>query len=135
MSKNKIPEFDNFIWRLDNLKEIFKIIGILSIKDKFKIESNSSSKEFSFESVLSGYKNLFETFKSGGNEKKLLKSNSDYAFYVKIYESESKGFVIDGQNGLIYYVVSNENFKTGTIFLRYYCMKISSSFKIKKYIR
>ncbi len=135
LSKNRIPEFDNFIGRLDNLKEIFKIIGILSIKDKFKIRSNSSSEEFSFESVLSGYKNLFETFKSDGNEKKLLKSNSDYAFYVKIYESESKGFVIDGQNGLIYYVVSNENFKTGTIFLRYYCMKISSSFKIKKYIR
>ena len=49
---------------------------------------------------------LYENFQE--QEKKLLKSNSTNAFYIKILDSHSKAFVIDGIKKLIYYICETE---------------------------
>jgi hypothetical protein len=129
--KNKIPSFDNFIERLDNIKEILKITNILSLNKKFTYKSNCSNQEFDLMFINENYKNIWDLFKQEDKEKKLLRSNSNYAFYIKIYEDYSKAFIIDKTNNLIYYLVSNENFKKGSIFIRYYSLKINNNYKIK----
>jgi hypothetical protein len=84
--KNKIPSFDNFIERLDNIKEILKITNILSLNKKFTYKSNCSNQEFDLMFINQNYKNIWDLFKQEDREKKLLRSNSNYAFYIKIYD-------------------------------------------------
>lgn len=131
MIKNKIPPFDNFILRLDNLKELYKITNILNLTNRFEFKSNTSNPEFSLEKLMSNYNYILEMYKQENNERKLLRSSRDYAFYIKIYEKYNKAFVIDGPSNLIYYIVSNEDLNTGSIFIRYYSLTITNDYKIK----
>jgi hypothetical protein len=131
MVKKKVPFLDNFLSRLDNLKEIIKITNILELTNKFKTTCNSSSEEFNFNNIFDNFTQIKKKFQDDNKEKKLLKSSSDTAFYIKIYEDHGKAFVIDKTNKLIYYMVENEDYKKGTILIRYYCLNITDNIKIK----
>lgn len=133
--KKKIPFFESFINRLDNLKEIIKITNILSLQNKFKVESYSSSQnldgQFNFSRIFENFCEIKQKLVEEGKEKKILKSSNDSAFYIKIYEDYAKAFCIDKSNNLIYYMSVNEDYKKGKIFIRYYSINIDDSLKIK----
>ncbi len=131
LTKYRVPSFDNFISRLDNFKELHKITNILNITRRFEYTTNTSSPEFSLENIMTNYNYVLELFRQENTERKLLRSSRDYAFYIKIYEKYNKAFVIDGLTKLIYYIVSNEDLDNGTIFIRYYSIKITDDYKIK----
>lgn len=126
--KNKIPNLDSLLLHIDNIKHILKITNIFNIPDKFIISTNNSIPEFDFNNIIIQTKEIITKYKNDDKEKKILNSNSSSAFYIKIYKEYGKGFIIDGYNKLIYYIVEYEN--NNIIELRYYVLKISDDWKI-----
>jgi hypothetical protein len=131
LNKKKVPSFDSFISRLDNIKEIYKIINILTLENKFEVFEINSIDDFNFKHIIDNFLEIQEEFKKNSTEKKMLKSDSNSAFYIKIYETSGIAFIIDNTNNLIFYITENENLSDGSIFIRYYLLNISEKHKIK----
>ncbi len=131
LSKKKVPSFDSFISRLDNIKEIYKIINILTLENKFEVFENNSIDDFNIKHIIDNFLEIQEDFKKNNIEKKMLKSDSNSAFYIKIYETSGIAFIIDNTNNLIFYITENENLSDGSILIRYYLLNISEKHKIK----
>lgn len=131
LTKKKISSFDNFISRLDNIKSIYKIINILTLDNKFEIYENNSIDDFNLSNIVGNFFQISSEFKTNNQEKKLLKSNTNSAFYIKIYETSGMAFIIDSLNNLIYYIIESENLSDGSISIRYYLLNCNDKYKIK----
>ncbi len=130
--KKKIHSFDSFISRLDNIKSIYKIINILTLDNKFDIYENNSIDDFNLSNIVENFFQISSDFKKNNQEKKLLKSNTNSAFYIKIYEISGVAFIIDSSNNFIYYITESENLSDGSIFIRYYLLNCDDKCKIKR---
>jgi len=111
---------------ITNIDNISNLINFLSII-KYDITNNCSDENFSIDIFIKSISDIINI-----NPANLLKSNNTSAFYIKIYETYGKAFVIDYKNKLIYYIHENENIEEEKIYINYYILKIDNSLKIKK---
>jgi len=122
----KIPTLDKLLSNITNLDNIMNIINILSIKN-YDIVHNSSDENFTLDVFIDSISDI--TIQSSP---KLLKSNNTSAFYIKIYETHGKAFIIDYKNKLIYYIHENQDLDKEILYLNYYILKIDNNLRIKK---
>ncbi len=138
ISKNKIPNFDSIMDHSDNPKHVLKLLQILPLLNvtnpdfKINIKENNSNPNFNFENIVESISELVLNYKKDNKEKNLLKSNSETAFYIKIYPDHSKALVTDNKNNLIFYICESTDYKKLEIDIRYYTLKINSKCKITK---
>lgn len=132
IKKFRIPSFDSVINHISNIEHILKINRIFDIKNKFNITNNSSSDNFSFDIFINQIFDIIKKYNDNNTTKNLLKSRSNTAFYIKIYENHGKAFVIDDSNKLIYYITQNSNNNNTILYIRYYILKIDKNYKIIK---
>ena len=128
LTKLKVPELSNVLNNLDNIKFIIKITNILNLFNNFDIKNDNSDPAFNLYDIISNSLAIISNYKNNDKEKNLLKSNSTNAFYIKIYDSHSKAFVIDGNHKLIYYI-SSTDFDDKIIF-KYYVFNLNDKWKI-----
>ena len=126
--KHKVPELSDVLNNLDNIKFIIKITNILNLFNNFDIKNDNSNSAFNLYDIISNSLSIISNYKNDDKEKKLLKSNSTNAFYIKIYDTHSKAFVIDGKNKLIYYICQTD-FNDKIIF-KYYVFNLNDKWKI-----
>lgn len=126
--KYKVPELSDVLNNLDNIKFIIKITNILNLFNNFDIKNDNSDSAFNLYDIISNSLTIISDYKNDDKEKKLLKSNSTNAFYIKIYDSHSKAFVIDGKKNLIYYICQTD-FDDKIIF-KYYVFNLNDKWKI-----
>jgi hypothetical protein len=128
LSKLKIPDLSDILENLDNLKLIIKITNILNLFYNFDMIDDVSNPNFNLYKLISNTLEIINKYRDEDKEKKLLKSNSKTAFYIKIYDLKGKAFVIDGENNLIYYITETE--LDDKIIFKYYVFNIDSNWKI-----
>ena len=128
LAKLKVPELSDVLNNLDNIKFIIKITNILNLFNNFDIKNDNSDSAFNLYDIIYNSLSIISNYKNDDKEKKLLKSNSTNAFYIKIYDTRSKAFVIDGKNKLIYYICQTD-FNDKIIF-KYYVFNLNDKWKI-----
>ena len=128
LTKLKVPELSNVLDNLDNIKLVIKLTNILNLFNNFNIKNDISDPAFNLYNIIINSLSIISDFKNNDNEKKLLKSNSNNAFYIKIYDTHSKAFIIDNKQKLIYYI-STKEFNDKIIF-KYYVLNINDKWKI-----
>jgi len=111
------------ITNIDNINNLINILSII----KYDITNNCSDENFSIDIFIKSISDIINI-----NPANLLKSNNTSAFYIKIYETYGKAFVIDYKNKLIYYIHEKEIIEEEKIYFNYYILKIDNSLKIKK---
>ena len=128
LTKLKVPELSNVLDNLDNIKLVIKLTNILNLFNNFDIKNDISDPAFNLYNIIINSLSIISDFKNNDKEKKLLKSNSNNAFYIKIYDTHSKAFIIDDKQKLIYYI-STKEFDDKIIF-KYYVLNINDKWKI-----
>ena len=130
LKKNKIPGFDFFLSYSDNPKHISKILKIFNNTNLFKIKSNSSNSEFDWTNLTNSF--LPEILFDINEKKNIFDSdiNKNFSFYIKVYETHSKAFVIDKNTKMIYYINTVENNKKMHGYLFYYVLQLDSNYNI-----
>jgi hypothetical protein len=144
LKKNKIPNYDSFLAHTDNIKHICKIIKILSDSSGFKTKSNGfgSSSGLGVSNKLDieqiNWSGLIENFLpeilQGIHDKNDIfnfDSNKKFCFYIKVYSSYTKAFIIDKKTKLIYYINSIENHSKPNGYLFYYVFELDSNYNIQ----
>ncbi len=137
--KKKIPELDTVLNNLDNIKMVLKLTNVLKLFEgssglenlDFEITSDYSDLSMDFDNIISNVSKKILEYKKEDKEKNLLKPNSNFAFYIKMYEINGKAFVIDGPSNLIYYVKEKEDLKSKKIYINFYVFEIDDNWKIK----
>ena len=109
--KCKIPDLDTVLNNIDNIKLPIRLTNVLKLIDDldFEIECDYSDFAFDFDNIKNRAFEKITEYRKDNKEKNLLKSNSNFAFYIKIYETHGKAFVIDGPSNLIYYIKEQED--------------------------
>lgn len=133
LTKFKVPELTNILDNLDNIKLIIKLSNILNLYHNFTMYDDVSNQNFNLYKLIINSLEIINNLRSEDKEKKFLKSNSKTAFYIKIYETRGKAFVIDSSNKLIYYICSTE-FDNKIIF-NYYVFNIEDNWLITKSVQ
>ncbi len=126
--KLKVPNLNDVLENLDNIKLILKLTNILNLYNNFDIKDDVSNKNLNLYSIITNSLNIITKYRDNDKEKNLLKSNSNSAFYIKIYDTHGKAFIIDGLQKIIYYICETE-FDNKIIF-KYYIFNISDDWKI-----
>ncbi len=129
-NKYKIPDFDTVINNLDNLKLIIKTTNVINLLDNFNVESDYSDFSLDFDNIKIKALDKINQYRKENKEKNLLKSNSNFAFFIKMYESHGKAFVIDGPSNLIYYITEYEDTKNKSISVNYYALSINDNWSL-----
>jgi hypothetical protein len=124
LKHNQIPNLDSILGHKDNIYHLTKIIKIFNLGNKMTVKSNLSNNNMSLEKITSGANSHLDALVKKDKKKKILRSGKHSGFYIKMYNNNGKGFVIDDINNLIYYVALNINFDNGSINLRYYAFDI-----------
>jgi hypothetical protein len=122
----QIPDLDSLLNNITNINYIMNIINILSIQ-KYDIINNSSDENFTIDVFINSISDIINI-----SSPKLLKSNNTSAFYIKIYETYGKAFIIDYKNKLIYYIYENQDYDNQLVYINYYILKIDNRLRIKK---
>jgi hypothetical protein len=128
LTKLKVPELSNVLNNLDNTKLIIKLTNILNLFNNFDIKNDISDPAFNLYNIIINSLSIISNYKNDDKEKKLLKSNSNNAFYIKIYDSYCKAFIIDDKQKLIYYISTKE--LDDKIIFKYYVFNINDKWKI-----
>jgi hypothetical protein len=123
LKKKKVPDLDSILSHINNIKQILKMLNILNLFNKFTITNNNSDSTFDLQNII---KNTQEIILE--NKNNLLKSNKHTAFYIKIYDTSGKAFIIDNNKEIIYYISESE--ENNKIYIRYYIFKINNNGKI-----
>lgn len=124
LKKNSIPNLDSILGHKDNIYHITKIIKLFNLHKKMTVKSNLSNKNMSLENITSTANSYVDTLIKKDKKKKILRSDKNSGFYIKMYNNHGKGFIIDSVNNIIYYIAVNINFKSSNINLRYYAFEI-----------
>jgi len=128
LTKLKVPELSDVLNNLDNIKFIIKITNILNLFNNFDIKNDNSDPAFNLYDIISNSLAIISNYKNNDKEKNLLKSNSSNAFYIKMYDTHSKAFIIDGIKKIIYYICETD-FDDKIIF-KYYVFNLNDNWKI-----
>lgn len=124
LKRNSIPNLDSILKHTDNIYHIAKIIKIFNLHEKMTIKSNLSNNNMNLENISLGANSYLDDLIKKDKKKKILKSNKRSGFYIKMYNNNGKGFIIDESHNTIYYIAVNINFDSGSINLRYYAFEI-----------
>lgn len=130
LKKYRVPDLDNILSDLDNLKQIIKLTNILKLYNNFDIKNDISDASLNFFTIITNSLNIIDEYRNLDKEKKLLKSSSTNAIYIKIYDTHGKAFIIDNDKKLIYYITEKILEKNHKIILKYYILSINDSCKI-----
>jgi hypothetical protein len=130
LKQNSIPNLESILSHKENVYHITKIIKLFNLGKKMRIKSNVSNST-PYEKITTNANIYLDNLVKHDNKNKILKSNKNSGFYIKMYNNHGKGFIIDGTNNIIYYVAVNINFKSANINLRYYAFNIKDGNIIK----
>lgn len=133
LKKERIPTLDSVISHNDNVNYILKITKIFNLNKKYSISTNAVNEEFNYTNIINKSDVIIRNYIDNGKKNRLLKSNINTAFYIRVHNNRGKAFIIDKENELIYYITENEDFTKNQIFIRYYILKINKEMKIIKY--
>lgn len=127
LKKNKIPDFNSILLHPDNIKHFSKIIKLLTYGKNFKTKSNFIN-NIDFTDILKFFlPNIIEKI---NNKQDLFDSNNNFTFYIKIYDTHTKAFLIDKNSKLIYYLMSVENSSKLNGYLFIYILQLDSKYRI-----
>lgn len=124
LKQNSIPNLESILSHKENIYHITKIIKLFTLEKKMMTIKSNISNDDSYEKITTNANSYLENLINHNKKNKILKSNINSGFYIKMYNNHGKGFIIDGYNNIIYYVAVNINFKLGNVNLRYYAFKI-----------
>lgn len=131
LRKNKIPNLDSILSHSDNIKHFSKIIKIFNNPNLFKSKSNSMG-ELNWINLINEF--LPEILLNFDEKKDIFDFESKkFSFYIKIYETHSKAFVIDKNTKLIYFINTLENYSKNNGYLFFYVCELDSKYKIITY--
>jgi hypothetical protein len=131
LRKNKIPNLDSILSYSDNIKHFSKIIKIFHNQNLFKSKSNSLG-DLNWINLINEF---LPTILLNIEEKKDIFNfeSKKFSFYVKIYQTHTKAFVIDKNKKLIYYINTIENNSKNSGYLFFYVYELNSKYKIISY--
>ena len=141
LNKFKIPNLNSLLAHNDNTKHLVKILKILQLAQThinthinthtktnlFKTKSNFLN-QMDFEDVIKYL--LPEIINKINNKEDIFKLSNNFTFYIKMYDTHTKAFLIDKSSKLIYYWISIENFSKPMGYLFMYVMELDSKYKI-----
>lgn len=130
LKKFRVPDLDDVLENLDNLKLIIKLANILNLFNNFDMKNDFSDPALDLFKIITNSLETILQYKNNDNDKKLLKSNSSNALYIKIYDSYGKAFVIDSDKKLIYYICEKIIESEKKIVIKYYVLSVDQNWKI-----
>jgi len=126
---NKIPDLDSILNYSNDFEYIFKIIKIFNNFENIKTKINCYG-DLNFLNLI--HENLSTIFNFNNNND-FFKSCENFSFYIKVYDTHSKAFIIDNNTNLIYYISSLENYKDCSGYLFFYILELDLKCKIISY--
>jgi len=81
--------------------------------------TNPGDNEFNFNNFTLNGMNIINDYLDN-DKKKILKSDSNSGFYIKMYSDHGKAFFMDAENNLMYYISQSEDSTKNIITIRYY---------------
>lgn len=130
IKKFRVPDLNSVLNDLDNIKQIIKLTNILNLYNNFDMKNDFSDPALNFYTIVTNSLSVINEYRDKDKEKKLLKSSSSNALYIKIYDTHGKAFIIDSVNKLIYYITEKELIKERKIILKYYVFPLNEYYKI-----
>ena len=145
LNKYKIPNLNLLLTHPDNVKYFFKIIKIFELTQS-KINTNSNKKYFNtnifktrsnflnqidFDDILKYL--LPEIIEKINNKENLFDVSNKFTFYIKMYDTHTKAFLIDRNTKLFYYWISVENFSKPIGYLFMYVIELDSKCRLLNY--
>lgn len=127
LKKNKIPNLESILAHSDNIKHIEKIIKIFENASNIKTKSNFMGK-LNWINLLEEYLPIIIT--NINNKSNLFNIDKKFSFYIKVYSTHTKAFIIDKNTQYIYYLSSLENYKNSNFYLFMYVFELDSQYKI-----
>ena len=94
------------------------------------LKNDISDISLNFFTIITNSLSIIDEYRNLDKEKKLLKSSSNNAIYIKIYDTHGKAFIIDNDKKLIYYITEKILEKNHKIIFKYYVLSINESCKI-----
>jgi hypothetical protein len=120
LKEKSIPNINSLLKHTDNIYHITKIIKLFDFDNKINIKSNLSNTNTNFKNITSNANNYINDLIINGKKQKILKTNKNFCYYIKVYNDHIKGFIIDNINNILHYFASSINIKTANTTLRYY---------------